>query len=194
MNTIERLSDQWVSRIFDRMLGRYGNQFAAKFSRIETHNNVETDVGMLGAKEAWAEELSGFADNPDAIAYALKNLPSDFPPNAIQFAELCRTGAKYVKSNAPVPALTYTYDNAKGKKFADELADVVKSANRGSDQRFWATHPKGHLAFEYIRGAASNNPTVFQPCIDHLIAEGKVSEDGKKLLQAYAGNGEWKKA
>ncbi len=194
MSSTSRLSDQWVSRIFDRLLGRYGNQFASKFSRIETHNKVETDVGMLGAKEAWAEELYGFAENPDAIAYALKNLPSDFPPNAIQFAELCRAGAKYVKSNEQVPALTYTYDQSKAKKFADELADVVNSANRGSDPRFWATHPKGHLAFEYIRGAASNNPAVFQPCIDHLIAEGKVSEDGKKLLQAYAGNGEWKKA
>ena len=88
MTTTNRLSDQWVARIFDRMLGRYGNQFSAKFSRIETINKVPTDVGMLGAKEAWAEELGGFADNPDAIADALKNLPPDFPPNAIQFAEL----------------------------------------------------------------------------------------------------------
>lgn len=193
MTTTARLSDRAISRVFDRLLGRYGNQFTAKFSRIEIHNDVETDVGMLGAKEAWAEELGGFAENLDAIAYALKNLPTDFPPNALQFADLCRTGAKYVKSNAPVPALTYTYDQDKARKFAADLAEVVNSANRGADPRFWATHPKSHLAFEYIRGAAENNPTVFQPCIDHLIAEGKVSEDGKHLLRRYAGAGEWVK-
>lgn len=191
MTTTPALSEQYTARIFDRLLGKYGNGFIAKFSRVDANG---LDVGLLGAKEAWSEELAGFQDNPDAIAYAIKNLPTDFPPNAMQFAELCRAGAKHIKSNAPVPALTYTYDKAKGKKFSDELADVVNSANRGSDPRFWATHPKGHLAFEYIRGAASNNPTVFQPCIDHLIADGKVSEDGKHLLQKYAGNGQWVKA
>lgn len=81
-----RLPDLWVAKIFDRLLGVYGNQFAAKFSRIE--NGV--DVGILGAKQVWAEELAGFAGDPDAIAYALRNLPADFPPNAIQFVALCR--------------------------------------------------------------------------------------------------------
>lgn len=193
MTTINKpatLKSTWVDQVFAKLIGIYGSQFSAKFSQVVDGK----DVGLALAKQAWGEELVGFQDKPEAIAYALKNLPSDFPPNALQFTELCRAGAKHIKSNAPVPALTYTYDHAKAKKFADELADVVKSANRGSDPRFWATHPKGHLAFEYIRGAASNNPAVFQPCIDHLISEGKVSEDGKKLLQAYAGNGEWKKA
>ena len=187
--TTNTLSAAWVDRIFAKLIGVYGSQFNAKFSQIEGGK----DIGMALARASWAEELAGFHDNPDAIAYALKNLPGDFPPNAVQFADLCRAGAKHIKSNAQVPALTYTYDQDKARKFAADLAEVVNSANRGADPRFWATHPKSHLAFEYIRGAAENNPTVFQPCIDHLIAEGKVSEDGKHLLRRYAGAGEWVK-
>jgi len=182
------LPSQWVERIFARLQGIYGTQFTSKFSRVESG----VDVGLLNAKEVWAEELGGFADQGEAIAHALKNLPPDFCPNAMGFRELCRDAAKRIEPK--VPALTYTYDQDKAKRFADQLADVVKSANRSSDPVFWATHPKSHLAFEYIRGAAANNPTLFKPCIDHLISEGKVSEDGKHLLRRYAGPGEWVKA
>jgi hypothetical protein len=188
--TAARLNDRVVARIFDRMLGVYGNLFLSKFSRIEN----DTDVGLSNAKDVWAEELGGFADNLDAIAAGLKNLPHDFPPNAMQFADLCRAGAKHIKSNAPVPALTYTPDPVKAKAFAAELAKVVDSPSRGIDPIFWATHPKSQLAWEFIRAAAEQDPVRFEPCVQHLIDEGRVSPDRLHLLKRYAGGGDWFKA
>jgi hypothetical protein len=76
----------WIDRIFLRLIGIYGAQFKAKFSVIE--NGI--DIGMENAKEVWADELASFHDLPDAIAYALKNLPTDRAPNALEFREICR--------------------------------------------------------------------------------------------------------
>jgi hypothetical protein len=182
------LPASWIDKIFATFLGLYGSQFHHKFS-----NMVDgTDVGMALAKKAWAEELAGFESTPEAISGALKNLPRDYPPNAPQFADLCRDVAKRIEPAAP--ALTYTPDPDKAKAFAAELAKIVGSSNRGTDPIFWAAHPKSHMAFEFIRGAAIEDPRRFRPCIDHLISEGRVSEDGNHLLQRYAGGGDWFKA
>lgn len=44
-----------------------------------------------GAGEAdWAHVLAAHAQDPRAIRHALDNLPSDWPPNAMQFRDLCR--------------------------------------------------------------------------------------------------------
>lgn len=186
--TAAQLPDLWIAKIFDRLLGVYGNQFLSKFSRIEDG----VDVGLIGAKKVWAEELAGFADLPGCISYALGNLPQDFPPNALQFVELCRKGPR-----PGMKALTYSGPPAnpeKVKEFTAKLQEILRSANRGSDPIFWATHPKSQLALDFINDAAKNDPARFRPCVDHLIAEGKVSPDGRKLLVRYEGLGLWSKA
>jgi hypothetical protein len=183
--TLPALPATWIERIFERLIGIYGNQFRSKFQAIE--NGI--DVGMENAKAVWADELAGFHNNPEAIAYALKNLPGDFPPNALEFAAICRRAPR-----KELPALEIKYDSGKAKDFAEKLSEIVGSQTRGSDPVFWATHPKTEMAFEFIRGAAQENPTKFQPCIDHLIATGRVSADGKHLLQKSGGNGSWVKA
>ena len=85
MNT-QTLPRQAIDRLFDRLYSIYGNQFTAKFSRVVNGQ----DVGIEMAKVGWAEELGGFSGNLDAIAYGLKHLPVEFPPNALQFVEICR--------------------------------------------------------------------------------------------------------
>jgi hypothetical protein len=144
---------------------------------------------MENAKAVWADELAGFNDKPEAIAYALKNLPNDFPPNALEFAEICRRAPR-----KELPALEVKYDATKAKGFAEKLAEIVNGGNRGTNPVFWATHPKSNLAFDFIHGATQENPAKFQPCIDHMIASGQVSADGKHLLKAYSGCGSWFKA
>jgi hypothetical protein len=186
MNTV--LPQQWIERIFARLQGIYGSQFVSKFTYIENGS----DVGLINAKAVWAEELGGFLDQPEAISYALKNLPSDFAPSALEFRDLCRRAPR-----KELPAIEHKLtekDHERSRDFAAKLAAVVNGGNRGADPTFWATHPKGHLAFEYIRGAAASEPARFQPCIDHLIAEGRVSPDNLRLLQRYEGNGQWVKA
>lgn len=181
-----RLPDEWVARIFAKLSGIYGSQFSAKFSRVESG----VDVGLLNSKHEWSEELGGFLGQPEAIAYALKNLPTDHPPNALQFAAICRRAP--VKELPALPAPPVNVE--KLKSFASELEAIINSGARGQDPIFLATHPKTELAFHYILGMAKNFPDTFLPCIEHLISTGRVSADGKKLLQRYAGNSQWVRA
>lgn len=79
------LPASWVDKLFQRLIGVYGREFSGQFSSVEDG----VDIGLMNAKEVWAEELGGFVDHPEAIAYALRHLP-DRAPNVIKFRELCR--------------------------------------------------------------------------------------------------------
>lgn len=87
MDQRKLLPRDWVDRIFMRLQGVYGREFTAHFSVIDQASGI--DVGMENAKQVWAEELASFADWPEAIRYALKNLPERVP-NVIRFREICR--------------------------------------------------------------------------------------------------------
>lgn len=83
---MKTIPNSWVDRIFARLQGIYGREFTGQFSVIDNNGN---DIGMENAKTVWAQELSDFAYNPDAIGFALLNLPERVP-NAIKFKEICR--------------------------------------------------------------------------------------------------------
>ena len=83
---MQTIPASWVDRIFARLQGIYGREFTSQFSVIDNNGN---DIGMENAKTVWGQELGCFALNPDAISFALLNLP-DRAPNAIKFKELCR--------------------------------------------------------------------------------------------------------
>ena len=74
----------WVDRLFFRLQGVYGKDFMSQFMMLDSNGN---DVGITNAKQVWADELGGFAEHPEAIAYALENLPERMP-NAIVFKEI----------------------------------------------------------------------------------------------------------
>lgn len=76
----------WVDRLFARLQGVYGRDFMGQFSQVDSSG---MDVGIANAKQIWSEELGGFSEYPEAIAYALENLPERMP-NAIVFREICR--------------------------------------------------------------------------------------------------------
>lgn len=76
----------WVDRLFVRLQGVYGRDFTSQFSQLDSSGQ---DIGMMNAKQIWSEELGGFSEYPEAIAYALENLPERMP-NAIVFREICR--------------------------------------------------------------------------------------------------------
>lgn len=76
----------WVDRLFFRLQGVYGKDFTNQFMLMDSAGN---DIGLGNAKQVWSEELGGFSEHPEAIAYALENLPERMP-NVIQFREICR--------------------------------------------------------------------------------------------------------
>lgn len=77
----KKLPDHWVSAIFKRMEGRYGSLFLDRWRGCDMQN----------VRDTWADELGGFHDKPEAIAYALGALgDSKFPPTLPEFIEACR--------------------------------------------------------------------------------------------------------
>jgi hypothetical protein len=73
------LPSAWVDRLFARFTVRYGSAWIRMWE----------GVPMDAVKADWAEELAGFAEFPEALAYGLDNLPSDKPPTVKQFAAAC---------------------------------------------------------------------------------------------------------
>jgi hypothetical protein len=112
----------WVDRIFARMQGIYGKEFTNQFSVIDNNGN---DIGMENAKTVWGQELGCFALNPDAISFALLNLP-DRAPNAIKFKELCRLAPR------PTIDVRMSYsktevDNNAAKENLERIKDMMKN-------------------------------------------------------------------
>lgn len=83
------LPDMWVERLIARLQLRYGAEWTRAYAGIDP-NAVKAD---------WAHVLSGLT--LDALDLGVKRLPTDRPPNAMQFRALC-----FVAAPPPVaPAL-----------------------------------------------------------------------------------------
>jgi len=81
------LPKEWVERIFQRLHGRFGNSFTDKF-KLGQHDANGNDIGILNAKQVWAEELAGIS--PERIKNALLH-NYDYAPSCDQFKAQCKT-------------------------------------------------------------------------------------------------------
>lgn len=64
------LPPEWIEKIFMRLHGRFGNAFLAKFRVGQIDQTSGEDVGILNAKQVWAEELAHLT--PERITKALQ--------------------------------------------------------------------------------------------------------------------------
>lgn len=94
------LPESWVERIFAILTTRYGVAFIRQYEGMK----------MSIVKADWALLLGGFMrqgdngeDTAPAIVYALENLPSDRPPNAAQFRDICRQYREPERQALPAP-------------------------------------------------------------------------------------------
>ena len=173
------LDDRWVQKIFFRLGGVYGTQFRSKYSVMSDG----VDVGLQAAMDAWGAELSGFGSMPEAISWALANLPTDHAPNAVEFRELCRRAPR---KDVPLPALAYTPDPEdveRARSAATAAASAMRPKVTDGIDRHWATHPRSHDHLKAIFEAAARDRR-FQPCIAEMVEGGICTESGK-LLKAY---------
>lgn len=115
----------WVERIFTKLSLAYGRDFIGRWEGLDL-SDVKTD---------WANELAGFGAHPEAIAYALANLPQR-APTVIEFRSIARL--------APAPDVP-RLDSPKAdpERVAAELArlSVVRAdavAASGVDHKAWA--------------------------------------------------------
>lgn len=85
------LASTSTDQIFGRLHIRYGAKLSAAYQGL--------DMGAV--KADWADVLDGCSEH--SVAYALVNLPIEWPPTAGQFRELCNRAPspKLVAINAP---------------------------------------------------------------------------------------------
>jgi hypothetical protein len=70
----------WIDKIFHKLSVAYGNEFMNRWKGIDI-NDVKSD---------WSDCLTGYQQNPQAIAFALENLPDSKAPTAQEFRAICR--------------------------------------------------------------------------------------------------------
>lgn len=113
------------------MQGLYGNLWVDKWRSGSTGPDG-LDDGMKNAMEVWADELSGFAETPEAIAHAITVCAAEqYPPNLPQFREYCR---EYLRRNQrdilKIGHTLTTEERARQKEMADKVAELVKNWSR----------------------------------------------------------------
>lgn len=109
------LDSRWIDALFAKLGLRYGAAFARQWP--------EADLGAV--KADWAEVLDGTSG--EAIAYALRFLHPDRPPNALQFRDQCRR----MPSNDAMPRLPAPAERADPERVKQLVAKAKQAlANR----------------------------------------------------------------
>ena len=95
---LKPLPEEMIVSLFARLQVRYGSSWLNKWAGID----------LADVRADWAQVLAGYSQSPDAIFHGLDCLPTDSPPNAMQFALLCRGAPRsqsaLIEGPAPTPA------------------------------------------------------------------------------------------
>jgi hypothetical protein len=81
----KQLQPEWIERIFMRLHGRFGNTFLDKF-RVGQLNNQGEDIGVLNAKQVWAEDLGHLSAERLSKGLATN---FEYPPSCDDFKRAC---------------------------------------------------------------------------------------------------------
>ena len=128
---------EWVERIFAKLTLAYGRDFLGRWEGVDLAD-VKTD---------WAHELEGFGAHPEAIAYALANLPPR-APTVIEFRAVARRAPAPEAPRLEAPKA----DPERIKAEMAKLAPLRAAPAREIDRKDWARrHIARHEAGERIR-------------------------------------------
>ena len=128
------LPSSWVENIFTKLTLIYGRKFLDQWAGID----------IEAVKEDWAHELSGLAQSPAALSYALQNLPEGKPPTVLEFRATCRRMPGEVFQALPQQRI----DPAIAAEFARVAKAKVRPSGGGFGNKDWAhrliaTHAAG---------------------------------------------------
>lgn len=185
------LPSRWVSEIFRRMQGLYGSRWADLWRTGQT-NAQGLDDGMQNAMEVWGQELSGFADQPECIKYALEvSSGKAFPPSLPEFREHCREyGRRKQQDTMKLEHKLTPEEREQQKAMAEKIASAVKKPE-SFDDLAWAKKPRSHHAASAIYSEAKAGNSVLKEIFDDLVTRGWMEATGK-LLKRWDGVAEVK--
>lgn len=168
-----KLKSVWVDRIFERLAGIYGTQFTAKFPNAEE------------AKKVWAAELGVFDNHPEAISFALENLPIERAPNVLEFREICRRAPR----NEPKKREDNTPVNP--ERVAEFSREAQQIMSREKDHLAWARRPASQVAMDLVI-SGSKRDSRLRRIWNELVESGVCTAEGK-LLKKHVDD-QWVKA
>lgn len=155
------LPASWVDHLFAKLSVRYGAAFLRQWP--------DADPALV--KADWAEVLEGF--DGASLAYALRYLPTERPPNALQFRDICRRAPV-----AEAPKIEHDAPRADPErvarivaKLAEPIADDMTPAQRVAanlrerqkrGERLTSAQLSMLQACE-LRGEVKSDPGMFTP-------------------------------
>lgn len=154
------LPETWVERIWSTMRATYGAAFDRQWQCPEGED-PERHVATL--KAHWGRELSRYQQNPDAIRYALENLPPR-PPNLIEFKAACNRRPDQAVPQLPAPKP----DPQRVASALAPLADIKAKAGT-YNPREWA-----HSLHEQIQAGRKVSPAIRAMVADVMRVEGRA--------------------
>jgi hypothetical protein len=116
-----------VERLFDRLSMTYGSEFKNKWNGIPLNE----------VKSSWSHELGIFADNLNAIGWALQNLP-DRCPNLIEFKSLCKQAPRPTTIALDAPKAPVEVVDKVLAEIALKAFKPPKDDNGNVDHKRWA--------------------------------------------------------
>ena len=122
------LPTKWVEKIFTKLTLAYGRDFLNRWEGIPIAQ-VKTD---------WAYCLTGFTEHPEAIMFALLNLPDSRPPTAQEFRALCRQAPRKATTQLPAPMVDPDYVDAEILKMAAAAMKPPVNERGQVDHNRWA--------------------------------------------------------
>lgn len=127
----------WVDRIFTRMTLNYGVEFLNRY-KGQNMTDIKTD---------WCDQLAGYEKSPDAISFALENLPEK-PPTVMVFKNLCRQAPTVEPVALPMPKVN--------PEIAAKVLNGLKAAPSVKvDHEAWAK-----AILRDVQGGLKRNQTV----------------------------------
>ena len=134
------ISHKAIDRLFERLSATYGSAWTRLWA----------DAPMNDVKTAWAHELAMFANNLNAIGWALENLP-DRCPNLIEFKSLCKQAPRPNTPALDAPKAPAELVDKELAKMAAEAFKAPRDDNGRVDHKRWAKKLKArHAAGEKL--------------------------------------------
>lgn len=118
------LPEPWIEKIFHKLAVTYGRAWLSMWDGVPI-DDVKAD---------WADQLTGYQQNPSAIAYALDNLPAAKPPTVLEFRAICQRGPT---RNVEQPRLPYTGPTIDAKAVQAAI-DTARQSKPKRAPRQWA--------------------------------------------------------
>lgn len=131
-SAVESMPIRWIEQIWTEMRATYGASFDRQW---QCPSGEDQEAHYAGLKAHWAKSLAGLVRHPQAIRYALDNLPPH-PPNLPEFKALCNRSPEVTQPMLPAPKADPAIAAA-AIKAAQEIAHMTTSKPIGNKDWAW---------------------------------------------------------